>query len=160
MQIVGIIEVAKGSCLKFEQERSDMPTLILDRITSKPYPFNYGYLPNTVAYDSDALDLVIFGNTILPSGTRVRATVLGVLQVSDNGVRDDKIIAEISGDSIHLNTALSIYTDFLKTYKTGLVTVGKFKGPAAAKSLIDKCNLAYRRGYTTPEDLREESPTR
>jgi inorganic pyrophosphatase len=155
MQIIGIIEVNKGSCLKFEQERPDMPTLILDRITSKAYPFNYGYLPNTVAYDSDALDVVIFGTTKIPSGTRVRANVIGVLPVTDNGVRDDKIIAEIAGESVHFDTALSMYIDFLLTYKTG-VEVGDFKGPHAAKMLINKCSLTYKRGYTSPEDLENE----
>lgn len=67
------------------------------RIQYLPYPANYGFIPNTrsnpeAGGDGDPLDVVLLGPA-LPCGAVVRARILGVLRLVDDGEQDDKILA-------------------------------------------------------------------
>ena len=88
------IEIQKGSKSKYEL---DKPTgvLRLDRVlyTSTVYPASYGFIPRTLADDGDPLDvLVLCSEPILPA-TLVQCYPIGVINMMDDGKRDEKIIA-------------------------------------------------------------------
>lgn len=88
------IEITKGSRSKYEL---DKPTgiLRLDRVlyTSTVYPASYGFIPRTLADDGDPLDvLVLCSEPILPA-TIVQCYPIGVINMSDEGEEDSKIIA-------------------------------------------------------------------
>ena len=67
-----------------------------------PYPFSYGFIPNTLLTkekggDGDPLDAIIIGNS-LERGKVAPVKVIGILSLLDRGEQDDKIIT-ISQDS-------------------------------------------------------------
>jgi len=63
----------------------------LDRVlkTSMGYPGNYGYVPNTLCGDGDALDIVMPIDYSLPIGSVIKCKVVGVLIMSDEDGQDE-----------------------------------------------------------------------
>lgn len=55
------------------------------------YPTNYGFVPRTIAFDGDPLDVLVLGPRIEP-GTWVEGVVLGVLRMEDEKGDDPKIV--------------------------------------------------------------------
>jgi len=96
------IEISAGSKNKYELDK-ETGTLILDRIlyTSTHYPQNYGFIPRTYAGDYDPLDvLVICSEPIVPLAL-VRCFPIGVVNMVDSGLDDEKIIAVCANDPIY-----------------------------------------------------------
>ena len=57
------IEISKGSNIKYEYDE-EANELIIDRVlhNSNVYPYNYGYIPNTLAPDNDPVDIIIISD--------------------------------------------------------------------------------------------------
>jgi inorganic pyrophosphatase len=55
-----VIEISKNSRLKYEYDE-DTRTLKLDRVlhNTNRFPYNYGFIPNTLAPDNDAVDVIV-----------------------------------------------------------------------------------------------------
>lgn len=78
-------------------------------INYKPYPVNYGMIPQTIlpvsrGGDGDPLDVLILGEK-LRQGKIVKVKPLGVMRMIDGGDIDDKIIA------VPINSPLSSYNN-------------------------------------------------
>ena len=88
-----LIEVSLGSNLKYEYCK-DTKQLYLDRIlhNTNIFPYNYGFIPNTLSPDGDALDAIVLCNNSLVPGSIVDCKVLGGIETSDENGLDDKII--------------------------------------------------------------------
>lgn len=87
------VEVPMGSRNKYEYDK-DRGTFHLDRMlfTAVRYPGDYGFLPETLARDGDALDaVVILGEPTFP-GCRIAARVVGMLDMEDDQGPDEKIL--------------------------------------------------------------------
>lgn len=114
-QVNALVEIPQGSKCKYE---IDKPTglLKLDRIiySSFHYPVNYGFIPRTLGEDGDPLDILVICSESIQPLCLVEATVIGNMQMIDNGVKDDKIIAVASKDPgvNHINDIKSIPTHF------------------------------------------------
>lgn len=94
-----VIEIPRGSKVKYELDK-DTGLLYVDRIlySSVVYPHNYGFIPKTFCEDSDPLDiLVLMQESVVPM-CFMRARPIGVMQMLDQGERDDKIIAVAADD--------------------------------------------------------------
>ena len=87
-----IIEIPLGENVKYELENG---SLRCDRIlnTSMVYPGNYGYLPNTLAKDGDALDILLVNSDKLYPTTKIKSTIIGALEMEDEEGIDFKLIA-------------------------------------------------------------------
>ncbi|MEX1178682.1 MAG: inorganic diphosphatase [Nitriliruptor sp.] len=88
------VEVPMGSRNKYEWD-FERQTFSLDRMlfTAVRYPGDYGFIPETLALDGDHLDVVcILGEPTFP-GCTIRSRVLGMLDMSDDKGRDEKILA-------------------------------------------------------------------
>ena len=96
------IEVPKHSLVKYEMQNG---RLHVDRIlpTPIPYPFNYGYIPNTLGGDGDPLDAVVLTEYTLHPGCYVTCRALGVLQTEDEAGVDSKIILVPTTDGHYTN---------------------------------------------------------
>ena len=64
------------------------------------FPFAFGFVPNTLAEDGDALDILLMLRGTIPAGSMVRARLIGVLRAeqdeADDGevdTRNDRVIA-------------------------------------------------------------------
>lgn len=89
-----VIEISKGSKKKYELDK-ETGVLILDRVlyTSTHYPANYGFIPRTYGDDLDPLDVLVLCSEDIEPMTLVRCYPIGVINMIDNGRRDEKIIA-------------------------------------------------------------------
>lgn len=94
MNITVYIEVSANTNIKYEHDHKT-GRLICDRILHTPmtYPYNYGYIPNTLAGDGDPLDVMIVTSYKLLPGCYVECKILGVLYTEDEKGKDEKIIA-------------------------------------------------------------------
>jgi inorganic pyrophosphatase len=90
-----IIEIpANSDPVKYEVDH-DTGALLVDRFMSAAmfYPANYGYIPNTLADDGDALDVLVHTPHKVVSGSVIRCRPVGILQMTDEAGEDAKLIA-------------------------------------------------------------------
>jgi len=94
-----VVEIPRGSTNKYEVD-SKTGVIKLDRVLFSPlfYPFDYGYIPQTLYIDGDPLDaLVILSHPTFP-GCVVEAPPLGGLAVSDDKGKDEKLLCVATHD--------------------------------------------------------------
>ena len=120
-----VVEIAKDTNTKFEYDEH-LDIFVLDRVllSSMLYPANYGFVPSTKAHDGDALDILVYMQAPMPPGTVVEAIPVGVLDMTDGGFKDYKVLAvpafipnppkDIDGID---PTFLMIARNFFKGYK-------------------------------------------
>jgi inorganic pyrophosphatase len=153
-EFVAVIEIPKGSKKKYELDK-ETGMIILDRVlrTATHYPCSYGFIPLTLSEDGDPLDVMVICSETLDPNTLVRCRTLGLIEMIDNGERDEKIIAVAIADP-YVNNYRDI-TDvpqvlideiehFLLVYKntTAKVEVKKPKPrPDAAKIIKEAIEL-------------------
>ncbi len=116
----GIIEIPKGSRAKYEVDKAT-GLLKLDRViySSFHYPVNYGFIPQTLGYDNDPLDILVLCSESIQPLCLVECTVIGNMQMIDNGEQDDKIIAVATHDPTvnHLKSIDDIPDFYFKVLK-------------------------------------------
>jgi len=94
-----LIEIPQGSRAKYEVDKTT-GLLKLDRViySSFQYPINYGFIPQTLGQDGDPLDILVLCSQSIQPLCLVEATVIGNMQMIDQGLVDDKIIAVAAKD--------------------------------------------------------------
>src|SRR6476469_11187129 len=92
-----VIEIPQGSRAKYEIDKAS-GLLKLDRViySSFHYPVNYGFIPQTLGYDNDPLDILVLCSQSIQPLCLVEAKIIGNMQLIDSGDKDDKIIAVAS----------------------------------------------------------------
>ncbi len=115
-----IIEIQKGSKNKYELDK-ETGLIMLDRVmyTGQDYPFDYGFVPNTLWHDGDPLDVLVMTTYPLLPGVLLEARVLGVMDMIDDGESDAKIITVPAKDPrfAHINDLSDIPAHTIKEYK-------------------------------------------
>lgn len=88
------IEIPKDSNIKYELDK-ETGFVFVDRIlyTAMAYPFNYGFVPGTLAEDGDPLDVMVLSDVSVAPGTVIPSVVIGMLEMEDEAGIDTKIIA-------------------------------------------------------------------
>jgi len=152
-----IIEIPKGSHNKYEIDK-ETGLIKLDRAnySGAPYPFDYGFVPQTLWDDGDALDVVVLSTYPIPSGILVKVRPVAVLNMIDDGEDDAKVIAvpvkdkrwEDVNDLADLNKhTLKEIVHFFETYKLlkgGEVSTNGYGDSAAAKTAFAKACESYK----------------
>lgn len=89
-----LIEIPEGSLVKYELDK-ESGYIMADRFhyTAMPYPFNYGFIPNTISQDDDPVDVMVVSSQPLAVGIVVAVRVIGMLEMEDEAGIDTKIIA-------------------------------------------------------------------
>ncbi|MFZ1249280.1 MAG: inorganic diphosphatase [Candidatus Saccharimonadales bacterium] len=102
-----VVEIPQGSFLKIEWDRK-RAAFMLDRVEPSIYakPVNYGFIPQTLDEDGDELDTLVVCAEPIPTGVWLQAKVIGVLNFTDDGEADHKIVVvpaddRNTGDSIN-----------------------------------------------------------
>ena len=92
-----IIEVSKNSNIKYEYDKENK-CLILDRILHNTnfFPYNYGFIPNTLSPDGDPVDIIVLCEYSLTPGIMCDVKIIGGINTEDEAGQDDKIIAVLS----------------------------------------------------------------
>ncbi len=146
-----IIEIAKGSGNKYEVNK-ETGMIALDRVlhTSQEFPFDYGFVPQTLWHDGDPLDVIVLTTYPLVPGILIKVRPVAIMNINDSGDEDDKIIAvpvkdprwNDINDLADLNKhTLKEIAHFYATYKDlqdKEVTVKGYQGAKEAKMAFDE----------------------
>lgn len=89
-----IVEIPKGSYNKYEIDK-ETGLIALDRANYSfaPYPFDYGFVPQTLWEDGDPLDVIVLTTFPLNPGILVKVRPVAVIDMVDSGESDYKVIA-------------------------------------------------------------------
>ncbi|UMQ43157.1 inorganic diphosphatase [Chryseobacterium sp. Y16C] len=98
-EVTAVIEIPAGSRTKYELDKPS-GLIKVDRVlfSSIHYPANYGLIPQTYYTDHDPLDILVICTENLVPLTIVQSRVIGMMEMIDGGVQDNKIIAVASHD--------------------------------------------------------------
>jgi len=144
-----IIEIAKNGRIKYKYDK-ERNMLVCDRILHIPYPFNYGFIPNTLSEDGDPLDVVVLMNADLIPGTMIRCKIVGYLDTRDDAGNDPKLFVcpildplwkniedLLSVDSVNLNytEVPFIHVSNFETYKDNCEGSGVNINPVILKRI-------------------------
>lgn len=152
-----IIEIPKFSKNKYEIDK-DTGLIKLDRAmhTAQDYPFDYGFVPQTLFDDGDALDVMLLTTYPLAPGILVNARPVAIMEMVDGGERDDKVLAvpiddprfdEIKDFGDVNKHTIKEFTHFFETYKQvqkKQVEIGEWHGAAKAKEAFEKSVAMYK----------------
>lgn len=158
-----IIEIPKNSLNKYEIDKKT-GLIALDRVnySAAPYPFDYGFVPQTLWDDGDALDVVVLTTYPLATGILVRTRPVAVIEMIDGGESDYKIVAVPADDKrwedvqnlADLNKhTLKECVHFFETYKElkkgekGTVVIHGIQGKAEAIEAVKKSIALYQEAY-------------
>lgn len=142
-----IIEMPMTTKFKYEQDKTT-GLLKLDRTLELPIPFNYGFIPSTLAEDNDPLDVFVVSIDPIFPLTILDVELVGILKCTDNGTVDNKIVAHIKDDWItkvaweNLNPLKEI-TYYLKNYKQGFI-VNEYCDIIEAQKIIKECEERFK----------------
>jgi len=152
-----IVEIPKFSKNKYEIDKVT-GLIALDRVmhSAQDYPFDYGFVPQTLCDDGDALDVVLFTTYPLALGVLVKARPVAMMEMIDGGEQDNKIVA-VPVDDPRMNDIKDIkdlyshftkeMTHFFETYKkiqNKEVKIGEWHGADRAKEEFDKSCTFYQ----------------
>src|SRR5437762_11890639 len=89
-----VVEIPKGSSNKYEFDH-ELGAFRLDRALFSPlfYPYDYGWIPGTLAEDGDPVDVLMLLTYPTFPGCVVPARPLGALEMRDEKGPDVKILA-------------------------------------------------------------------
>jgi inorganic pyrophosphatase len=158
-----IVEISKGSNNKYEIDK-ETGLIKLDRAnySSAAFPYDYGFVPQTLWEDGDALDVILLTTYPIQTGILVAARPVGVIEMIDSGESDFKIIAvpvedkrwDDVQDVSDLNQHnLKEYQHFLETYKAlkgkpAPVEIKGIKGKADAIEAVKKSVELYKQKFS------------
>ncbi len=156
-----IIEIPKESHNKYEIDK-ETGLIKLDRVNygSAPYPFDYGFVPQTLWEDGDALDVIVLTNYPLQVGILASVRPVAIMEMIDSGESDHKIIAVPVDDrgSDHIQDLADVNPHLLKQYKLFFETIKVlksdnpdkykvqvlgFKGKEEALAAVEKSRQLY-----------------
>jgi inorganic pyrophosphatase len=158
-----IIEIPKNSPNKYEIDK-DTGLISLDRAnySSATYPFDYGFVPQTLWEDNDPLDVVVLTTFPLHPGILVKSRPVAVMEMIDDGESDYKIIAvpvddkrwDDTHDLADLNKhMIKEFVHFFETYKElkkgqkDIVKIPKISGKKEAMEAVLKSVELYNQKF-------------
>lgn len=157
-----IIEIPRGSNNKYEIDK-ETGLIKLDRAnySSAAYPFDYGFVPQTLWHDGDALDVIVLTTYPLAPGILVSTRPVAVMKMIDGGESDYKIIGvpveDKRWDDVQSLKDLNQHTikeirHFFETYKQlkgkpAPVEVGEVQDHDAAVAAFEESIALYKEKY-------------
>ncbi len=160
MEIDVLIEISKNSNVKYELDK-EKNRIRVDRFlyTSMVFPFNYGFIPETLADDGDPVDVIVLSYGEILPGSLIKVKPIGMLEMEDEAGKDEKIIAvpkekidPFWGKYENIEEIPQIYKDqikhFFENYKTlepgKWVKLKDWLGKDKAEELINKAIENYK----------------
>ena len=153
-----IIEIPKGSSNKYEVDK-ETGLIKLDRANfgPTPYPVEYGFVPQTLAEDGDAMDVLVFASFPIHPGILVSVRPVGLMRMTDGGEVDDKIIGvpvedrrwedvqDVTDLNQHTLKEIKLFFETIKQLKGKPVevVVHGFESKAEAEKAFEKSRQMY-----------------
>jgi len=155
-----VVEIPAGSRNKYEY-CSEAGIMELDRVlhSSVRYPFDYGFIPNTLADDGAPLDAMIIMDEPTFAGCLIKARPIGVLDMYDCGEYDGKLLC-VPLANTRQNNIISInqiapnqledVAEFFRTSK-GLegrtVQIEGWRDYHVVEKLVKKCSITKKKTF-------------
>lgn len=151
-----LIEIPKGSRNKYEYDFS-LKKIRYDRMifSSMMYPADYGFIPETVALDSDPLDVLVLVSEPTFPGCVMQVKPIGVFHMADEKGPDEKIICVPVSDPIwnklndledinpHLLMEIEHFFQVYNDLEKKKVAVDGGGDKEEALAIIDQCVKRY-----------------
>ncbi len=150
-----MIEIPKGSRNKYEYDEKT-GRIRFDRMlfSSVHYPVDYGFIPNTLAGDGDAIDaMVILAEPTFP-GCFIEARPIGLFLMEDEKGEDEKVLCVPVHDPLwnHVHSLKEVQPHLLKEiehffaiYKALESKFTKVKGWTGLKGALKAIKDSHRR---------------
>ncbi|MEN3029063.1 MAG: inorganic diphosphatase [Aquificaceae bacterium] len=89
-----VVEIPQDSPIKYELDK-ESGAVFVDRFlfTAMHYPFNYGFIPRTLAEDGDPVDVLVISRYPVAPGCVMRCRPIGALEMRDEEGLDTKLLA-------------------------------------------------------------------
>ena len=147
-----IVEIPAGSRNKYEY-CAEAGLMALDRVlhSSVRYPFDYGFVPNTLADDGAPLDAMVIMQEPTFAGCLIKARPIGVLDMHDSGAYDGKLLCVPVADPRQKGITsirqiapnqLEDVAEFFRTYKSlegRVVIIDGWRDFDAVDELLRNC---------------------
>ena len=147
-----VVEIPAGSTNKYEYNAA-AGLMALDRVlhSSVRYPFDYGFVPNTLAEDGAPLDAMVIMREPTFAGCLIVARPIGIHDMVDCGARDGKLLCVHAADpSQHAIRSfrqiapeqLEEVAEFFRTYKNlegRVVEIQGWLDTDAVPGLLERC---------------------
>ena len=153
-----IIEIPSGSQNKYEIDK-ETGLIKLDRANygPTPYPGNYGFVPQTLWDDGDAVDVLLLSSYPIHPGILVTARPVAIMNMTDDGESDDKLICvpvddrrwddvkDVGDLNQHTLKEIKLFFETIKLLKGKPVevTVHGFAGKADAQAAFERACKLY-----------------
>jgi len=152
-----IIEIPKYSKNKYEIDK-DTGLIALDRAmhTAQDYPFDYGFVPQTLWDDGDAVDVIVLTTYALAPGILVRTRPVGLMEMIDDGESDDKLIGvpvddprfanvtDITDVNDHKKKEIRHFFTSYKGLQEAQVEVREFSDSSAGEDCFERGKKLYK----------------
>lgn len=152
-----LVEIPTGSQNKYEFDK-EKGRYVLDRVLYSPmhYPTEYGYLENTLAEDGDPVDVLVLTTFPTFPGCTIESRVIGVLMMSDDKGKDEKLLAVPTQDPRFKNVhslddvaphTLKEISHFFQVYKdleNKKVQIDGWEGVETASRLVEEAKVRHQ----------------
>ncbi len=151
------IEIPAGSNIKYEVDE-ETGELTVDRFlhTAFVYPFNYGYIKDTIGEDKDPVDVVVLSSFPVVPGVVMKCHAIGMLEMEDEEGIDTKVLVvpiakvdpfygsweDIGDVPDAIKAKIKHFFENYKTLEPGKwVKIKDFKGKTEAEAAIEKAKV-------------------
>lgn len=156
-----VVEAPRGSCMKLKFDPS-LQAFVFERSlgVGAVYPYDWGFIPSTVAEDGDPLDAMVMHDAPTWPGVVIPSTPIGIVRITQRknpkaaAERNDRVIAVPAADERveHLRELPRRVIEELEGFfkRTGELTgkqvsIEGYEGPKAAKRIILAAAEAFAR---------------
>lgn len=96
-----VIEIPRGQLKNKYEVDKETGAVFLDRVNNVAfgYPYDYGYVPDTLCDDGDPLDALVLIDEPLYPGVVVPCRAIGMVRMIDDGEGDEKLICVPAKDT-------------------------------------------------------------
>lgn len=151
-----LVEIPTGSQNKYEFDK-EKGRYILDRVLYSPmhYPTEYGYLENTLAEDGDPVDVLVISTFPTFPGCMIESRVIGVLMMSDDKGKDEKLLAVPTSDprfkevhtledvAPHILKEIAHFFQVYKDLENKSVSIDGWEGVETAARLVEEAKVRH-----------------
>lgn len=148
-----VVEIPAGTIEKWEVQKNgghlekEIESGKFRKVDYLPYPFNYGFIPQTMlplnkGGDGDQLDVVIIGPSI-SRGSIIKVKPIGAIILNDKGQVDTKIISLSINDTnlAKMNSIADIKKNYLGLFDIISLWLQNYKGEVLElKGFLSKKN--------------------
>jgi inorganic pyrophosphatase len=161
--IAAVIETPKGSQNKYDYDDGCAAFRLAGVMPQGSwFPYDFGFVPSTLAEDGDPLDVLVFMDAPVPVGCVLTIRLIGVIEAKqrDKGgswIRNDRLLAVATHAHTHAHVEtlddlrphlLDEIEAFFENYNA--LKGREFKpidrsGPKKARKLLDEAAVAFRK---------------